>query len=380
MFETIKNYFQELFGFKKEEMPDKVPNNVSLPSILIPITEPQNKPITTTELLPWVTLAETKIGIKETLPNGKVNPFVIECFSRTTYKTKDQAPWCAAFISYLMHETGLKNHASAGAAEWGNYGVKCELRYGAIVHIQHPGAHVTICVGILNDKEFLGLGGNQSNKVCKQVYKISDLRNIRWPVFKNGTTYPMTKTDIPKGQLIDVTLRWDDGSEERKRWTTHLMKQIPILGKDMINTVPEDYKSFCPEYPNLSPTQRVEFYAHLISTMSKYESAYKTEAVYEESGNLLGVISRGLLQISFDSANGYGCGLKSSQELHDPLINLNCGIIILNRWIGQRDKCIAMGRIGAWRGGARYWSVLRISNKSAYPGIVEYMNTVFKTS
>jgi hypothetical protein len=135
--------------------------------------------------------------------------------------------------------------------------------------------------------------------------------------------------------------------------------------------VPEDATTFCPKYTKLSSSQRKEFWAFLISAMTKYESSFKPETQYKEAfkdskGN--NVISRGLLQISIESANGYGCGFKTVSELHDPYANLSCGIRILNRWM-SRDKRIAGKVDGGWRGGARYWSVLRSTNKP-YSSIV----------
>lgn len=354
---------------------DRVNNDV----IAVSVEVPPVVRVVATSGYPWVSRALALVGTKELLPNGRVNPFVTECFSYTTYKTDRNEAWCAAFISYLMAKSGLSNKASAAAADWGIYGVKLStVCYGAIVHIQHPGNHVTICVGVLSSREFLGLGGNQSNKVCIQTYQIADVRAVRWPTDNNGTAYPAITSATPNA---GITLVWDNGTSERAKWTAHVVRQLPTLGKDMLAVTPGDHGLWHPNFQALSTLQRVEFYANLIAIMAKYESSFKPETVYAETGSLAGVISRGLLQISIDSANGYGCGLQNSEQLHDPYVSLNCGIIILNRWIGQRDKVIASGSIGAWRGGARYWSVLRDRKGSkAFPAIARYMNNLFKTA
>ncbi len=74
------------------------------------------------------------------------------------------------------------------------------------------------------------------------------------------------------------------------------------------------------------------------------------------------ISSRGLLQISRESANGYGCNIKDAKELHQPGVNIACAVRIFNRWI-VKDKMIS-GRVkGKWKGAARYFSPFRDDRK-----------------
>lgn len=165
---------------------------------------------------------------------------------------------------------------------------------------------------------------------------------------------------------------WESKTSQGVNWTAHVMSKLDTLGVDMVDSVPADYATFCPSYNKFTTTQRKEFYTFLISAMTKYESGFDPTQKYQEGFNDSNgnpVISRGLLQISIESANSYGCGFSDAQQLHDPYLNLNCGIRILNRWIGQRDFRLA-GKINdGWKGGARYWSVLRTASGS-YSSIV----------
>lgn len=156
-----------------------------------------------------------------------------------------------------------------------------------------------------------------------------------------------------------------------KAWTTFLNTELDRLGTEMLDVIPADSATFCPNYKNLSYDQRKQFWIFLMSAMVRYESNFNTNTTYTESfadssGNR--VVSRGLLQISIESGNAYGCGFKASSDLHDPQKNLSCGVRILDRWVG-RDGRIA-GNVGGWKGGARYWSVLRTSNSGPYNSIV----------
>jgi hypothetical protein len=135
----------------------------------------------------------------------------------------------------------------------------------------------------------------------------------------------------------------------------------------MLTVVPEDIEEFCPAYSRLARQKQVAFWVYLLSSITQFESNFKPETSYQENfrdanGNY--VISRGLLQLSIESGNGYGCAFRSASDVHDPLQNLSCGIRILNRWV-SRDKQIAGKSGSAWQGGARYWSVLRTADRVA---------------
>lgn len=182
-----------------------------------------------------------------------------------------------------------------------------------------------------------------------------------------------TATPAPSGGSAKPV--WESKSEGAN-WTAHVMNKLDTLGVDMLDIVPADYATFCPSFKKFTYTQRKEFFTYLISAMAKYESGFDPTQFYKEGFNDSNgnpVISRGLLQMSIESANAYGCGFRDAQQLHDPYLNLNCGIRILNRWIGERDLRLA-GKINdGWKGGARYWSVLRTTSGS-YPKIVAMTN------
>jgi hypothetical protein len=174
-----------------------------------------------------------------------------------------------------------------------------------------------------------------------------------------------TPTPTPTPPTADIIRgRWEGKQRDGALWSAYVYKQIDVLGKNLVAKNPSDIAAFCANYPNLSADDKKNFWVYLISAMSEKESNHNpasqyTEAFNDQNGNR--VVSRGLLQISIESGNAYGCGFKNESELHDPYKNLDCGLRILNRWLGQDGRLA--GRVnGAWRGGARYWSVLRSTN------------------
>lgn len=182
-------------------------------------------------------------------------------------------------------------------------------------------------------------------------------------------TVTPTPTTTPVGYAVAPT--WEAAKTDGKKWTAFVMTELEVLGDDLLDVIPADGTTFCPKYNSLTREQRKNFWAYLMSMMTRYESNYNTNTTYTEAfddSSGTNVISRGLLQLSIESGNAYGCGLKTASELHDPYKNLSCGIRILNRWMG-RDGRIAGKVDGSWKGGARYWSVLRSTN-SPYANIV----------
>ncbi|WP_413582130.1 transglycosylase SLT domain-containing protein [Bdellovibrio sp. HCB288] len=182
------------------------------------------------------------------------------------------------------------------------------------------------------------------------------------PTPKPSPTPSPTPSEPTTGR--QVTPLWESAHADGKKWTDYVDAQLEVLGQDLLDVKPADATTFCPKYNSLSYQERKEFWTYLMSQMVKYESNFKPATAYTESfndskGNR--VVSRGLLQLSIESGNAYGCGFKSASEVHDPYKNLACGIRILNRWM-ERDGRIAGKVSGSWKGGARYWSVLRSTN------------------
>lgn len=143
-------------------------------------------------------------------------------------------------------------------------------------------------------------------------------------------------------------------------FTKFTAKALNELGSDLLKATPKDLAEYCPPEGD-----RKQCYIGIISGLAKFESNFKPTTNYTESfkdakGKF--VISRGLLQISQESANGYGCGISKPEMLLDAETNLRCGVRIMNRWI-VRDGVIAGGKTGAWKGNARYWSPFRKADR-----------------
>lgn len=149
------------------------------------------------------------------------------------------------------------------------------------------------------------------------------------------------------------------GSEAEKRAWVHsqLRYWISLSGNDLLDSSPRDMGNYCPSYSSLSRDQRVEMWASLMTKVSFYESTYNTHLTHTESftdSTGARVVSTGLFQLSRESARGYGCPVNSTNDLKNPVLNTQCAVRIMNRWVG-RDNLVGEGS----RGGGRYWAVFR---------------------
>lgn len=144
-------------------------------------------------------------------------------------------------------------------------------------------------------------------------------------------------------------------------WT--LAAERAVKATKLVTLVPKDITTFCPAYDQLDANKRMHFWVGLLSAMAKLESGFKPETKYVEpdivDANKQNVVSRGLLQISIESANqkAYGCGIQQTEDLHRVDVNLNCAAQIMQHWVEKDDLIAAASKPAV--GAARYWSVLR---------------------
>lgn len=174
-----------------------------------------------------------------------------------------------------------------------------------------------------------------------------------------------------------IPLYWENTTEEHSEripWSDAINK----LNKESmaIYASAEDINSFCPKFHSLDIDRKTKAIGELFVATTYYESAFKPETLYREcnktkcqyssgcqynstygycmkGGHALDggiVISRGLLQISLQSAQGYGCQVKTPNDLHNPIKNLECGVIIMKRLITNRGSISTKNN---------YWAVLK---------------------
>jgi hypothetical protein len=102
-----------------------------------------------------------------------------------------------------------------------------------------------------------------------------------------------------------------------------------------------------------------------MAAMSRYDSSFNPSATYRENfKNSRGeyVISTGLFQVSYESSRGYGFAGITTEQLKDPYKNIDVAMAIMDKW-ATADGTIAGNGKSPYKGGSKYWSVLRASGK-----------------
>ncbi len=137
---------------------------------------------------PWMDIAMAELGVKEV--NGKGhNPRILEYLQSTTIGSwgagRDETAWCSAFVNWVMEEAGIEGTNSAMARSWLNWGRKIdEPVVGCIVVLKRGtgnSGHVAFCADEPGNAFVYLLGGNQSDSVCVQYYKLKDVLGYRLP-------------------------------------------------------------------------------------------------------------------------------------------------------------------------------------------------------
>ncbi len=188
-------------------------------------------------------------------------------------------------------------------------------------------------------------------------------------------TPPSSSLSYPNLSPSDYGHRW------KNEWTKRVYDQLDnpelsyFLYSPMILNVDAQKTIGCPNYLKLSVKERKMFWAIFIASMSNREGRHKDPAYINPTDHKrrnVGV-SAGLLQIDSLNAEGAGCrkddGSKLSYRaskgkisspkdeisMKDPLLNIKCGMYILQKEL--------MSRGGRLMSSGSYWSILRPSGQ-----------------
>jgi uncharacterized protein (TIGR02594 family) len=141
----------------------------------------------------WMAVAEQEKGVHE-ITGGENHPRVVEYLHSTTNlnkasKSKDETPWCSAFVNWCLAQAGYEGTKSALARSWLKWGQAIsEPRKGCIVVFTREAVfgHVAFYLDE-TDTHIKVLGGNQMNpetniyEVSEKYYPKTDLLGYRIP-------------------------------------------------------------------------------------------------------------------------------------------------------------------------------------------------------
>jgi uncharacterized protein (TIGR02594 family) len=128
---------------------------------------------------PWMAIAEGEKGVSE-VPGMGNNPRVVEYLGATSglgsaTQSRDETPWCSAFVNWCLAQAGIPGTKSAIARSWLDWGQPIETpRLGCIVFFSRDVkyGHVGFYLGETGT-EIKVLGGNQQNAVTR-IFQVSE--------------------------------------------------------------------------------------------------------------------------------------------------------------------------------------------------------------
>ena len=134
----------------------------------------------------WFQQALLFNGMRETLPDGSLDPRVRGFFAHTNFPStliNAETAWCAAFCCAMLERTGYKSPHSAAAKDFAKWGIDSRPVIGAFVVMPRTGGskHVTMWAGTAGPGHFLGYGGNQGNHAQVNVYEAIRIEACRMP-------------------------------------------------------------------------------------------------------------------------------------------------------------------------------------------------------
>ncbi|HEY0796694.1 MAG TPA: hypothetical protein VGD64_13045 [Acidisarcina sp.] len=168
---------------------------------------------------------------------------------------------------------------------------------------------------------------------------------------------PATPIDAKKVQLGGNT--WDP------QWDEIVERALPasMLGSE----VPHDVRRFCPRFYQMSEVDKRAYWAYFFQALAGAEAgldpatrARHTEPAVAVKDSVTGraVRSEGLLQLTYEDAERYGCDFNwdkdkllkpddDSRTILQPKNNLECGVKILTNQIIDQHKPL-LSRSGYW--------------------------------
>lgn len=160
-----------LFTQHDVRIPAKKTVEVQLPEVPVPISVRD-------KMRAILRMAESQMGEKE-IAGEQDNPKIVEYLKTTTYSkkhtVKDETPWCAAFINWVLIQCGHAGLNDAWAESWVNWGVESTGEEGDIVVLPRH-------VAVLKYKDSMWVycvGGNQGNQVKVSRYLRASVKSYR---------------------------------------------------------------------------------------------------------------------------------------------------------------------------------------------------------
>lgn len=146
----------------------------------------------------WISVAEEEFGEKE-IGGKQHNERILEYHATTKGASKkDETPWCASYVNWVMKQSGFEGAGSAWSHDWKTWGdglskpavgAVAFIDWGKVDPKKAGTGHVGFVVGKTAKGRIVLLGGNQDDQVRYTAFKESHIQAFRVPKgYKPGPT------------------------------------------------------------------------------------------------------------------------------------------------------------------------------------------------
>lgn len=181
-------------------------------------------------------------------------------------------------------------------------------------------------------------------------------------------TGPIKTPDISTTPMAIATPQPVYAHSWRPEWTDQILIMLtPDVMKSLDRAAP-DMARFCPGYLKLK--DRRQAWAAVMHEIARWESGFDPNDQMTESN---GEQSIGLFQLTYGNAH---CPRSHAEgDLRDPMVNIRCAMRLMVDFVDM-DSVVAAGGYVSYgspppKGLARYWSVMRVSDRKSKHFIAE---------
>ena len=206
---------------------------------------------------------------------------------------------------------------------------------------------------------------------------------IGCPLAPRSQSSPPQQTEVKQAPATPIALKKAElGDDETwdPAWDEAIETALP---DDLLwsRKAGKDVHAFCPRFSTMSVTDRRAFWAYFFQALAGAEAGLRStadvqhtapEVAVKDSVTHHMVRAEGLLQLTYEDAERYGCDFDWDQDKHlrahdpdktilQPRNNLLCGVRILHNQLIDKNKPLLTR--------SSYWSTLR----PGWPGYSEFL-------
>lgn len=190
---------------------------------------------------------------------------------------------------------------------------------------------------------------------CGQVSSTNEANNLSADAGNPQIVIPPDSVYKPESLL------WEGQNPDSVLWSAILYRALGVNDQSALLTGSDDILDFCPKFDSLTDMQKINFWAFLLSGISKFESGFNP---IHRRAERAGVFKEGLLQLSYELngqfrrcmfdevRDGQMSSADPRRSILNPVTQMACAVDVLTNQIETQKRIAHNGS---------YWRALRLN-------------------